>query len=114
MLKFNRTTEYGLMAISYIRGKRAGELTSAREIADRFDLPFEILAKTLQRLKEQGIIASTYGTRGGYLLARDLTKLNLAEFVQIMEGPVGVVACVHTDENGTGTQAPCEYSGQCN
>lgn len=129
MLKLNRTTEYSLMAISYIRAKAQGELTSAREIADHFELPFEILAKTLQKLKEQGIIASTYGTRGGYVLSRDLAKLNLAEFITIMEGPIGVVGCstlkahapmARTTKSQTEPKADsadhvgCEYFGQCN
>lgn len=110
MLKLNRTTEYGLMALAYIRGKGKSELTSAREIADHFELPFEILAKTLQRLKEHGLIASTYGTRGGYVLSRDLASLDLAEFLRMMEGPVSVVAC-QNDAAGTD---PCGYKHNCN
>lgn len=112
MLKLNRTTEYGLMALTYIRAKNHGELTSAREISDHFGLPFEILAKTLQRLKEQGVIASTYGTRGGYVLARNLSELNLAEFLNMMEGPVSVVACATRDENEA--HSACGYKGNCN
>lgn len=110
MLKLNRTTEYGLIALTYIRSKEQGALTSAREIADHFDLPFEILAKTLQRLKEQGIIASTYGTRGGYVLSRDLATLDLAEFLQMMEGPIGVVAC----QTPSTDNKDCGYRGSCN
>ncbi|MBI3555905.1 MAG: Rrf2 family transcriptional regulator, partial [Deltaproteobacteria bacterium] len=96
--------------LTYIRNKGEGELTSAREIADRFDLPFEILAKTLQRLKDQGVIASTYGTRGGYILSRDLIKLSLGEFLKMMEGPVAVVACTHPDA----VHQDCGYHGHCN
>lgn len=110
MLKLNRTTEYGLMALTYIRGKNQGELTSAREIADHFELPFEILAKTLQRLKDQGLIASTYGTRGGYVLARDLKTLDMAEFLTMMEGHVAVVACQSAELQSQ----DCGYQGSCN
>jgi len=116
MVKLNRTTEYGLLAISYIREKSTGQLASAREISQHFDLPFEILAKTLQKLKEQGIIASTYGTRGGYVLARDLSSLSLAEFLHLMEGPSGVVSCAgHQANSGNSAnlQPPCEYSQGC-
>lgn len=110
MLRLNRTTEYGLIALAYIRSKPNGELTSAREIADHFKLPFEILAKTLQRLKDQGVISSTYGTRGGYVLSRDLTKLDLAEFLAMMEGPVSVVACQHPGMD----EHDCDYHAGCN
>jgi Rrf2 family protein len=120
MIKLNRTTEYSLMALSYIRAKQAGELTSAREIADYFDLPFEILAKTLQKLKEHGIIASSYGTRGGYSLSKDLKSISLAQFLSLVESSSGVVACIGSDPNRTealnSSEAPhhsCEYSASC-
>ncbi|MGE4232355.1 MAG: Rrf2 family transcriptional regulator [Bacteriovoracia bacterium] len=105
MLKLNRTTEYGLLAISYLRNKPSGKVSSAREIADHFALPFEILAKTLQKLKESGVISANYGTRGGYSLSRDLTTLKLSEFLDLMEGPVAVVACTQTRS--------CEYDINC-
>ncbi|MEW6057981.1 MAG: Rrf2 family transcriptional regulator [Bdellovibrionota bacterium] len=111
MLKLNRSTEYGLMALSYIRSKTNGEVTSAREISEKFQLPFEILAKTLQRLKEQGVITSTYGTRGGYILARDLKGINFAEFLSIMEGPVSIVSCLQECD---GKDSSCEYTTNCN
>jgi len=110
MVKLNRTTEYGLMAISYIRGKeqmQRGANSSAREIAEHFELPFEILAKTLQRLKEQGVIASTYGTRGGYVLAKDLRTMNFADFLEVMEGPQGTVLCLQQADHS------CEYLTRC-
>lgn len=109
MFKLNRTTEYGLMALSYIRMKSHPERVSAREIATHYGLPFEILAKTLQRLKEQKVIESTHGTRGGYELSRDLNQMSLAEFLEIMEGPVGLVSCNVSDPS----HHNCEYKSHC-
>src|SRR5580704_999027 len=97
MIKLNRTTEYGLMALRHMSQKHrtegTAEVTSAREIADFYCLPFEITAKTLQRLKDTGLIQSAQGARGGYTLQRSLQDVNLAEFLQLMEGPQAVVAC---------------------
>ena len=109
MVKLNRTTEYSLMAISYIRNKPNGEVSSAREISEFYGVPFEILAKTLQKLKEKGVIASTYGTRGGYILSKDLNALDLGTFLRMMEGPVSLVSC-STPEN----HHDCEYLSKCN
>ncbi|MBI2711274.1 MAG: IscS subfamily cysteine desulfurase [Bdellovibrio sp.] len=50
-------------------------MTSAREIADTYGLPFEITAKTLQRLKETGLIESAHGAKGGYTLHRSLDEI---------------------------------------
>jgi Rrf2 family protein len=100
MIKLNRTTEYGLMALRHMSRKREAmqrtgecEFTSAREVSDLFGLPFEITAKTLQRMKETGLIQSAQGARGGYTLERSLQDITLAEFLELMEGPQAVVAC---------------------
>ncbi len=40
--------------------------SSAREIAEQYDIPIELMAKVLQRLVRRGLLASHQGTRGGY------------------------------------------------
>jgi Rrf2 family protein len=117
MIRLNRTTEYGLMALRHMSKKCSKTLpgspeswTSAREISDCYGLPFEITAKTLQRLKESGIVQSTHGAKGGYTLQRSLSEVSLAEFLEVMEGPQGVVSCSGEDEHST---TECEYGTHC-
>lgn len=122
MIKLNRTTEYGLMALRHMnkKGKTSAELTSAREVADEFGLPFEITAKTLQRMKETGLIQSAQGARGGYVLQRSLEDVTLAEFLELMEGPQALVACANhlplkeeTANSELAGGCGCEYHGKC-
>ena len=108
MIKLNRTTEYGLMAVLHMSRKASSEVTSAREIADTYGLPFEITAKTLQRLKDSGLIQSAQGARGGYTLQRPLGEVNLAEFMALLEGPQGVVVCAQQP-----VACECEYRSKC-
>lgn len=113
MFKLNRVTEYGLIALRHISRKNAVDpigVTSAREIADAYGLPFEITAKTLQRLKETGLIESAHGAKGGYTLQRSLEQISLAEFLQLMEGPQSVVACAGAGHLPT---TGCEYGSRC-
>lgn len=117
MIKLNRTTEYGLIALRHMSRKAATNppvLTSAREVADSYGIPFEITAKTLQKLKDTGLIQSAYGARGGYTLLKPLSQISLGEFLTLMEGPQTLVACT------SGMDAPadqhandCEYGGRC-
>lgn len=111
MLRLNRTTEYGIFALRHLSQKEAEESASAREIADRFGLPFDITAKTLQRLKDAGLIASAQGSRGGYRLNCSLQEVNLAEFLELMEGPQSVVACADAELTASGQG--CGFSGRC-
>lgn len=112
MVRLNRTTEYGLIALRYMFEKQFhgdASVTSARELSDRYGLPFEITAKTLQKMKDTGLIQSAQGARGGYTLARELSRVNFAEFLELMEGPQGVVGCAAHSE----TKTPCEYEKRC-
>src|SRR4051812_5252410 len=100
------------MALRYIsRKSRADARASAREIADAYGLPFEITAKTLQRLKDLGLIASVQGARGGYTLQRSMSEVTLAQFLEMMEGPQFLVTC--TAELGTAGEEGCEYRPRC-
>lgn len=96
--------------------------TSAREISDSYSLPFEITAKTLQRLRDTGIIQSEQGARGGYSLKKKLTDVSLAEFLELMEGPQSFVACAPTPAEMVAltpqidrsvAPTPCEYKSKC-
>ena len=73
MLRLSKKADYALMAMKHLalRGRpRAAGSTSAREIAELYDIPIELMAKVLQRLVRRGLLASQQGTRGGYQLAR--------------------------------------------
>ena len=86
------------------------EVTSAREIADSYGLPFEITAKTLQRLKDTGLIQSAQGAKGGYTLHKTLDQVSLADFLNLMEGQQPVVPCA---SSVSVEHHACEYKGQC-
>jgi Rrf2 family protein len=117
MLKLNRTTEYGLMALRHM-SRQGAERASAREIADLFGLPFEITAKTLQRLKDAGLILSVQGAHGGYTLSRPLEEVTLASFLQLMEGPQFLVSCATEGKRRVAIPrvrdaGGCEYHSRC-
>jgi len=130
MIRMNRTTEYGLMALRHMSRKGSEDVTSAREVADAYGLPFEITAKTLQRLKDKGLIESAYGAKGGYTLKRPLAEISLAEYLELLEGPQAIVACTSDSSSPSNSahshlvtptapvapvslDAACEYGCRC-
>ena len=71
MLRLSKKADYALMAMRHLSLKTSGAAsTSAREIAEQYDIPIELMAKVLQRLVRTGLLVSTQGTRGGYTLSR--------------------------------------------
>jgi len=105
MLRLNRTTDCGLSGLKRMGADGAKLVTSAREVSETYGLPFEITAKTLQRLKDSGLIVPVHGARGGYVLGRPLAEITFSEFIQKMEGPQAVVECCE----GAG----CQLGGKC-
>ena len=107
MLRLSKKADYALMAMKHlaVRGDRGS--SSAREIAEAYSIPIELMAKILQRLVRHGLLLSQQGTRGGYQLARTPAQMSVADVIQAIEGPVTVTAC-STD----GGQ--CEQFSKCN
>ncbi len=95
MLHFNRKTEYALLAIEHMARKEqeTGTLTSTREVALSYNIPYPLLAKVMQSLSGRGFIKSVQGTKGGYVLAKRPTDISVASIVEIFEGPIAVAEC---------------------
>lgn len=96
MLHFNRKTEYALIAMEHMIRKGedgAAVLTSTREIAAAYQIPYPLLAKVLQQLASKGIIKSVHGTKGGYILVKQPEDVSVADVVEIFEGPWAVAEC---------------------
>ena len=98
MLKFNRKTEYGLIALRHIASCAAdGNVVSAREISDTYKIPYPMMSKVLQQLHKHRVIESVQGIRGGYSIRHSLEDVTLAQVVEIFEGPLGVTDCIGQD-----------------
>jgi Rrf2 family protein len=107
MLRLSKKADYALMAMTHLAQARGAASTSAREIAEQYDIPIELMAKVLQRLVRTGLLVSTQGTRGGYTLSRPSTQISVADVIQAIDGPFSVTAC--SSQNNS-----CEQYGKCN
>ena len=107
MLRLSKKTDYALIALKDLASSPPGTSSSAREIAARYDVPVELIAKVLQRLAKKGLLASHQGTRGGYHLARLPTQISVVDVIQAIDRPVTVTACSDIDES-------CDQYAKCN
>ncbi len=99
MLRLSKKADYALIAMAHLALKNGS--SSAREIAESFDIPTELMAKVLQRLTRRGLLVSQQGTRGGYQLARAAVGISVKDVIQAIDGPVSVTACsAHADRCG--------------
>lgn len=106
MLRLSKKADYALMAMRRLAQKAGAPSTSAREIAEQYDIPIELMAKVLQRLVRTGLLVSTQGTRGGYTLSRPSTSISVVDVIQAIDGPLTVTAC--SSEN-----SDCDQYSKC-
>jgi FeS assembly SUF system regulator len=109
MLRLSKKADYALMAMKHlaVKTQSASSSTSAREIAEQYDIPIELMAKVLQRLARNGLLTSHQGTRGGYTLSKPTAAISVADIIQAIDGPLTVTACSTEDEQ-------CGQFAKCN
>jgi Rrf2 family protein len=105
MIKINRKVEYALMVLKSMKEKGPSELTTAREVCDRFDLPFDTTAKVMQQMNGADFLHSHKGVKGGYTLARDLSSISYIELAELIEGKSFMMDC---------HEGPCDLIHTCN
>jgi Rrf2 family protein len=94
------------MAMRHLAAPGGARSASAREIAEQYDIPVELLAKILQKLARGGFLASQQGIHGGYSLARPADRISVADVIETIDGPLTVTACSATDND-------CEQYTKC-
>jgi len=106
MLRLSKKADYALMAMKHLAIKSDAASISAREIAEQYDIPIELMAKVLQRLVQRGLLVSHQGTRGGYKLSKPTAAISVADVIQAIDGPLTVTAC-STEDDHCGQFAKC-------
>ena len=106
MLRLSKKADYALMAMKHLAAKQDQASCSAREIAEAYEIPLELLAKVLQRLVRSRLLVSVQGTRGGYRLSRAANAIPVADVIIAVDGPLTVTACSDDDQD-------CEQYSKC-
>jgi len=106
MLKLSKTIEYALISINQISQCDEDIPISVKKISKRHNIPFELLAKILQKLSKARILRAIQGPKGGYKLNDKYKNFTLIQLIEILEGPFGITGCL-TDHN-------CEQISRCN
>ena len=114
MLRLTKKADYGLMALKYLAEHASAPRTivssasaqSAKDIAEAYHIPPQLLAKILQTLARAGILVSSAGTNGGYALARPAAEISAFEVIRAIDGPLFITSCITI--HGT-----CDLAGHC-
>ena len=93
MLKLSKKADYGLMALKYLAEHPETPAFSAKDVADAYGIPAQLLAKILQQLTRDGLLRSHAGMNGGYELARSAREISAYEVIRSIDGPFFITSC---------------------
>ena len=95
MLRLTKKADYGLMALKYLAEQQDPNASqSAKDIAEAYHIPPQLLAKILQTLAKTGLLVSHAGTNGGYSLARSAAQISAFEVIRAIDGPLFITSCI--------------------
>lgn len=94
MMELTRKGEYAIRGILYLARQPQGKVSLVGDIAAASDVPKSFLAKILQDFVKMGLVTSSRGTGGGFLLARPADRITLREVVEAVEGPIMPNRCL--------------------
>ena len=98
MLKITKRTEYALIALSHIKNSDKNISITSKDIALRYNIPKELMAKTLQLMSKIGYIKAVKGPLGGYSSHPKLKNISLKDFIESLEGPLALTDCHINDD----------------
>ncbi len=109
MLRLTKKADYGLMALKYLAEHPEAPSQSAKDIADAYGIPAQLLAKILQRLTKVGLLRSHAGINGGYSLSRSAREITAFEVIHAIDGPLFITSC----GTETGSHRTCDLHEDC-
>jgi Rrf2 family protein len=87
----SRSTEYALRAMACVA--RVDRCISVGEIAEATQVPSRYLAKVMQGLGRAGLVKSTRGRTGGFVLAQDPSEVSILAIVAAVDPIQRICKC---------------------
>lgn len=82
---------YALSALLEIYKNESKQPMQIREISKKADIPQSYLEQLFNKLKKAGVLKSTRGVKGGYLLAKEAKEIYVKDVLGILEKNINVV-----------------------
>lgn len=92
-MNFSRTTSYSLNTLLFMV-KSKGIRISATTLHEQLDIPYSYLRQVMGNLSRKGLVKSTKGRNGGFVLSRTPSEITLAQIIESTEGLESFDICI--------------------
>ncbi len=99
-MRMNKGVEWAVHACTLLAPLGAGRGLSLAALADYHDVPPPYMAKQMQLLSKAGIVRTSRGKTGGYMLARPPAEISLWDIKQAIDGSAPAFRCTEIRQQG--------------
>ena len=107
-MSLSQKCQYALRAVFELAKQEGKGPVKIKDISESQAIPQRFLEGILAQLKQIGVVQSTRGKQGGYLLSRKATDLAIGEIIRIVDGPIVIVEC-----SDSRPQGQCRFDKNC-
>ncbi|MCK4655235.1 MAG: Rrf2 family transcriptional regulator [Candidatus Cloacimonetes bacterium] len=92
-------TGYAVRALSELALNASEKPISISEICKKQNLPIKYIEQLFRNLKRDGLVKSIHGSKGGYLLNRELNKISLKNIMKAVDDDFSHNFCYGSKEH---------------
>lgn len=107
-MKISAKEQYGLQAIAELAGRFGQGPVPVSTVATAQGISEDYLEQVLPVLRDAGLVHSTRGAHGGYVLARQPHQISVGEVLRALDGEILPIRCVSEEDS-----LPCDRGGVC-
>lgn len=93
MKLLTKDTDYAIRAVIHL-AQRPGAWVSSRSISKEEGIPLQFLRRLLLTLRNNGLIDTKEGVRGGVRLKSSPHKITVAQLIRIIQGEIKISQCL--------------------
>lgn len=98
MLRISKLTDYATVILARLASQPERRFT-ASQLASETRLAAPTVSKLLKVMHRRGLVHSTRGLHGGYLLARPAGEISAVHILDALEGPVALTECAGSESH---------------
>ena len=107
-MKLSSKGRYAVMALADLAKFDPNEPVSLRDISLRQGISLVYLEQLFLKLKKSKIVSSIRGKKGGYVLNKNASEINISEVLSAVEEKIKTVGCEkHSKKGCNGKSAKC-------
>ncbi|HEY4716403.1 MAG TPA: Rrf2 family transcriptional regulator [bacterium] len=90
----SKTLDYAVRSLIYLGLQKNNKVVYMKDISDNARIPKNYLAKVMAQLVKRGLVRSSVGPDGGYVLAKRTRDISLMDAYECVMGRLRIIDCL--------------------